>query len=268
MGAERSDVARRHTVSGTAPARRVAVVTGASAGIGRSAALAFAQVGASVVLASRDGPGLADVVREIEAAGGVALAVPTDVTDGDAVARMVDAAVDAFGRLDWAFNNAGSGGKGGRVAELSLREWQASLDGYLTSVWWCMKHEINAMLETGGGAIVNNASVDGKRAYPFPGGAAYAAAKHGVLGLTRSAALEYIGDGIRINAVCPGWVRTPRVERLLSVRPDLEARILEQEPIGRLAEPEEVAAAVVWLCSDAASYVIGAALDVDGGYLA
>ena len=180
-----------------------------------------------MVLASRDGPGLADVVREIEAAGGVALAVPTDVTDGDAVARMVDAAVDAFGRLDWAFNNAGSGGKGGRVAELSLREWQASLDGYLTSVWWCMKHEINAMLEMGGGAIVNNASVDGKGAYPFPGGAAYAAAKHGVLGLTRSAALEYIGDGIRINAVCPGWVRTPRVERLLSVRPDLEARIRE-----------------------------------------
>lgn len=247
---------------------RVALVTGASVGIGRAAARAFAEAGADVVVAARDADRLANVVRDVEAAGTTALAVSADVTNAEAVRAMVEAAMNVFGRLDCAFNNAGSGGKGGRAAELPGREWQHALDGYLTSVWLCMKHEIRAMLGTGRGVIVNNASVDAKRAYPFPGGSAYAAAKHGVLGLTRSAALEYIGDGIRINAVCRGWVRTPRVERLIAEDPELEARIQAQEPIGRLAEPEEVAAAVVWLCSDAASYVVGTALDVDGGYLA
>jgi NAD(P)-dependent dehydrogenase (short-subunit alcohol dehydrogenase family) len=174
--------------------------------------------------------------------------------------------VATFGRLDYAFNNAGSGGRGGWLAEIAEEDWDRTVDGYLKSVFLCMKYEIPAMLASGGGAIVNNSSVDGKRAFPWD--PVYSAAKHGVLGLTKSAAVQYASQGVRINAVCPGWIRTPPVEEMLCNDPQLEGAMLQHQPIGRLGRAEEVAQAVLWLCSDAASFVTGAALDVDGGYLA
>jgi NAD(P)-dependent dehydrogenase (short-subunit alcohol dehydrogenase family) len=154
------------------------------------------------------------------------------------------------------------------MATLDEDDWDATIDGFLKSTWLCMKYEVEAMLACGGGAIVNNSSVDGLRGYPFPVAAAYSAAKHGVIGLTKSAALEYIRTGIRINAVCPGWIDTPPVAAWMAADPSIGAKILSQEPIGRLGRPDEVAAAVLWLCSEHASFVVGAALPVDGGYLA
>jgi NAD(P)-dependent dehydrogenase (short-subunit alcohol dehydrogenase family) len=166
-----------------------------------------------------------------------------------------------------AFNNAGSGGAAGLTAEIGEDAWNKTINGYLTSVWLCMKYAIKAMLKAGG-CIINNSSLDGVRGYPLPGGAAYAAAKHGVIGLTRSAVREYISRGIRINAVCPGWIETAPVRNWMKRAPDIREKILQQEPIGRLGTPDEVADAVLWLCSDKASFVVGAALAIDGGYLA
>jgi NAD(P)-dependent dehydrogenase (short-subunit alcohol dehydrogenase family) len=151
---------------------------------------------------------------------------------------------------------------------MTERDWDRTINGYLKSVWLCMKYEIPEMLKVGAGVIVNNSSVDGMRAYPFPVGSAYSAAKHGVIGLTKSAALEYIAQGIRINAICPGWIQTPPVERWMRRDAVVAKEIVGQEPIGRLGKPEEIADAVLWLCSDRASFVVGATLAVDGGYLA
>ncbi len=147
-------------------------------------------------------------------------------------------------------------------------DWDATIDGYLKSVWLCMKYELLEMLKRGAGVIVNNSSVDGMRGFPFPVGSAYSAAKHGVIGLTKSAALEYASHGIRINAICPGWVRTPPVEGWMNRDPEVARQIIAQEPIGRLGRPEEIAESVIWLCSERATFVVGAALAVDGGYLA
>ena len=247
---------------------KVALVTGGSSGIGRATAVAFANEGAAVVIASRQQAPADETLQLIRQDGGSALWVEADVSRAPDAEAMVAQAVSAFGRLDYACNNAGSGVKGGRAAEIDEAAWDRTINGYLKSVWLCMKYEIPAMLRTGAGVIVNNASVDGLRAYPFPVGSAYAAAKHGVIGLTKSAALEYIAQGIRINAICPGWVRTPPVERWMAQDPAIARQILAQEPIGRLGTPEEIAEAVLWLCSDRASFVVGAALAVDGGYLA
>ncbi|WP_420628012.1 SDR family NAD(P)-dependent oxidoreductase [Candidatus Leptofilum sp.] len=247
---------------------KVALITGGSSGIGEATAVAFANAGASVVIASRRKTKALQVVKKIEKAGNEAVWLQVDVSEETAVQQMIAEIDSRWGRLDIAFNNAGSGGRGGKTAEISAADWQKTLDGYLTSVWFCLKYEIPLMQKNGGGVIVNNASVDGKRAYPFPTGSAYAAAKHGVIGLTKSAALEYIQDGIRINAVCPGWVATPAITRWMERQPEVGKQIIAQEPIGRLAQPEEIAAAVLWLCSDQASYVVGTAFNVDGGYLA
>jgi NAD(P)-dependent dehydrogenase (short-subunit alcohol dehydrogenase family) len=253
---------------------RVALVTGGSTGIGRATALAFAAAGARVAIASRrEDPGR-EVVRLIEAGGGEALWIRADVAQACDVEAMVEAVMAHFGRLDVAFNNAGSGGRGGWLAEIEEEDWDQTIDGYLKSVWLCMKYEIRAMLRAGEGmespaggwAIVNNSSVDGKRA--FPPDPIYSAAKHGVLGLTKSAGVQYASRGIRINAVCPGWIRTPPVEEMLAEQPALEGQWLMHQPIGRLGTPEEVAQAVVWLCSPQASLVTATALAVDGGYLA
>jgi len=192
--------------------------------------------------------------------------VPTDVTQRDQVEALVAAAVARFGRLDCAFNNAGGGVRRGTVTECTEEDWDYTMDSYLKSVWLCLKYEILQMLAQGGGAIVNNSSVDGVRG--FPASASYSAAKHGVVGLTRTAALQYARHNIRINAVCPGWIRTPPVERYLARDPEAWQSILADEPIGRLGQPEEVAQAVLWLCSAAASFVLGHPLAVDGGYLA
>lgn len=247
-------------------AGRVALVTGGSSGIGRATALAFAGQGAAVVIASRTPESGEQAAAAIRAAGGEAAWIQTDVTQAGQVQAFIQHIVDTHGRLDYAFNNAGSGEAGGWTAEISEEDWDATIDGYLKSVWLCMKYEIPVMLSQGSGAIVNNSSVDGQRGFPWD--PAYSAAKHGVLGLTKSAAMQYAGKGIRINAVCPGWIRTPPIEGILTHDPEAEGQMLLHQPIGRLGRPEEVAQAVVWLCSDAASLVLGTALAVDGGYLA
>jgi NAD(P)-dependent dehydrogenase (short-subunit alcohol dehydrogenase family) len=244
---------------------KVALITGGSSGIGRAAALAFASEGAKVILASRTATSGEAVVAAIRENGGEAWWFQADVTQANQVEALIRETISTFGRLDYAFNNAGSGGKGGLVADLEEEEWDQSIETYLKSVWLCMKYEIRAMLAGDGGAIVNNSSVDGERAFPWD--PAYSAAKHGVLGLTKSAALKYIQNSIRINAVCPGWIKTPLLEELIE-NPGAEQEMLRHQPIGRLGKPEEVAQAVVWLCSEAASFIVGTAVAVDGGYLA
>ena len=246
---------------------KVALVTGGSMGIGKATAQAFAAAGAAVVIASRSaGPG-EETAREICESGGQCTWVQADVTQAKQVAALVKTTIKTYGRLDYAFNNAGSGGMGGMVAKMKEEEWDKTINGFLKSVFLCMKYELQAFLEHGiRGAIVNNSSVDGERAFPNDPG--YSAAKHGVLGLTKSAALQYARFGIRINAVCPGWILTPMVEEYIEHQRGAMSSILRHQPIGRVGKPEEVAQAVLWLCSDNASLVLGTALAVDGGYLA
>ncbi|MBN1814000.1 MAG: SDR family oxidoreductase [Anaerolineae bacterium] len=246
-------------------AGKVALVTGGSSGIGRATALAFAHEGAKVVIASRTQETGEQVVRTIREMGGEAMWVKTDVTQAAQVESLVRETMDVYGRLDYAFNNAGSGGNGGWITEVQEKDWDETIAGYLKSVWLCMKYEIPAMLQVGAGAIVNTSSVDGQRGFPWD--PVYSAAKHGVLGLTKSAAMQYADKGIRINAVCPGWIQTPPVEQMLQHNPEAERGMLLHQPIGRLGKPEEVAQAVVWLCSDRASLVLGVAMPIDGGYL-
>jgi NAD(P)-dependent dehydrogenase (short-subunit alcohol dehydrogenase family) len=245
---------------------KIALVTGGGTGIGKAAALAFAAQGAGVIIASRTQSTGEQTAQAICEAGGIAQWIKTDVSQSAQVEALFHEIEDTYGRLDCAFNNAGSGGNGGWVTDISEADWDSTINGYLKSVWLCMKYEILAMLKVGGGAIVNNSSVDGERAFPMD--PVYSAAKHGVLGLTKSSAVQYANRGIRINAVCPGWILTPPTEAMIANDPQSEARMLQHQPIGRLGRAEEVAQAVVWLCSDQASLITGTALAVDGGYLA
>ncbi len=244
---------------------KVALITGGSSGIGRAAAFAFAAQGASVVIASRNPARGEEAAQAVRESGGGAIWVQTDVSQAGQVEALVKKTIEAFGRLDYAFNNGGSGGNGGWTAEIQEQDWDSTIDGYLKSVWLCMKYELIEMLKQGSGAIVNNSSVDGQRAFPWD--PVYSAAKHGVLGLTKSAVTQYADKGIRINAVCPGWIKTPPTDEILRQNPESERLMLSHQPIGRLGTAEEVAQAVVWLCSDQASFVVGTALAVDGGYL-
>jgi NAD(P)-dependent dehydrogenase (short-subunit alcohol dehydrogenase family) len=244
-------------------AGKVAFVTGAGSGMGRTTALAFAREGASVVLADVSDQGNQETARMIEELGRRSLAVRCDVTRSEDVQAALNQAVGAFGRLDVAFNNAGAEQKPGVTADVTEEEWDRILAINLRSVFLCMKYEIPLMLEHGGGAIVNNSSGAGVKA--FGRGAAYAAAKHGVVGLTKDAALDYASSNIRINAVCPGIVDTEMMQRFTGGTTEGRDRVIAQEPIGRMGTPDEIAAAVLWLCSDAASFVIGHALVVDGG---
>jgi NAD(P)-dependent dehydrogenase (short-subunit alcohol dehydrogenase family) len=246
---------------------RVALVTGGSSGIGLATARAFARQGARVVIASRDATRGKAALASLAKAGDV-LWRRADVADGTSVARLIDAVMRLHGRLDYAFNNGGSGGGRAPLATMAEAAWRKTIDGYLTSVFLCMSAEIRAMGRSRGGVIVNNASVDGLRGYPFPGGAAYSAAKHGVVGLTRSAALEHAARGLRICVVCPGWIDTPPVAALMKRDRRAAAAIVQQTPRGRIGDPDEVAAAVLWLCSDAASFAVGTVLAIDGGYMA
>ena len=245
---------------------KVALITGGSSGIGRAAAMAFARAGARVVLGNRRVPEGEETVKSVNDAGGEAILVKTDVTKAAEVEALVTAAVEAYGRLDCAFNNAGTTGAMARTAECTEENWDAIINLNLKGVWLCMKYEILQMLKQGGGAIVNNASVAAM--VGLRGGPAYSASKGGVIQLTRTAALEYAQKGIRVNAVCPGYVLTPMTEGHLKENPEFEAQIKKYQPLGRLGTAEEVAEAVVWLCSDAASFITGHPLVIDGGSLA
>lgn len=244
---------------------RVVLVTGASSGIGRTTAVAFGREGAKVAVSGRRREQLDETLSLIREAGGDGVSIVGDASSPADVQRMVETAVQTFGRLDSAFNNAGiEGGKAFvPTAEYSEAIWDEVIAINLTGVFLCMKHEIRQMLSQGGGSIVNMASVAGLIGTRI--GIGYGASKHGVIGATRAAAMEYAASNIRINAVCPGVVRTEMTERAFFHDADLGAAMTRRHPMGRLATTDEVAEAVLWLCSDAASFTTGHALPVDGG---
>jgi NAD(P)-dependent dehydrogenase (short-subunit alcohol dehydrogenase family) len=246
-------------------AGKVALVTGGGSGIGQATALAFAREGARVALAGRSLERLEETKGLVHEAGGDAFFIQTDVSRAVEVEAMVKGVVERYGRLDCAFNNAGIEGVTVPFHEYSEEVWDQVIAVNLKGVWLSMKYEIAQMLAQGSGNIVNNSSVAG-----LVGGrnAAYVASKHGIVGLTKTAALVYATAGIRVNAVCPGAVATPMAERTFARAPETEAVWLSAEPMGRFALPSEIAEAVVWLCSDAASFVTGVALPVDGGLVA
>lgn len=245
---------------------KVAIVTGASAGIGRAAALAFAREGAGVAVADVDVERGRQTAAEVTGLGVDALFVDTDVSDPEQVAGLVRATIERFGRLDYAFNNAGIEGAQAPTADCTIENWRRTIDVNLTGVFLCMREEIREMLTRGGGAIVNNSSVAGL--VGFAGIPAYTASKHGIIGLTKTAALDYATSGIRVNAVCPGIIETDMITRFTHGNAEAAEQLLQTEPVGRLGAPTEIADAVVWLCSDRSSFVTGQALAVDGGFVA
>jgi NAD(P)-dependent dehydrogenase (short-subunit alcohol dehydrogenase family) len=250
----------------TTLAGKVALVTGGSSGIGRAAAIAFARAGTRVAIASRRVNEGEESVHLAQEAGGEARFFQTDVTQNEQVQALIENTIAAWGRLDYAFNNAGINSNLTRTAECTEENWHQTISVNLTGVWLSMKYELRQMLRQGGGVIVNNASTAGL--VGMRGSAAYSASKGGVIQLTRTAALEYARSGIRVNAVCPGFIHTPILEPHMAENPDLADWIRNIQPLGRLGTPEEVAEAVVWLCSDAASFITGHPLVIDGGLVA
>ena len=247
---------------------QVALVTGGASGIGRATALTFARQGAKLIIADMNVDGGQQTVHMITEHGGDATFVQVDVSNATAVEAMIGQAVETYGRLDCAHNNAGIGSRPRvLIHELPEESWDHVIGINLKGVWLCMKYEIIQMLTQGGGALVNTASIMGLVGSWSRSGA-YNASKHGVVGLTKTAALEYATSGIRVNAVCPGYIRTPLIEAALTSNPEMEAQIIARHPVGRMGRPEEIAEAVVWLCSDAASFVTGHTMTVDGGYVA
>jgi NAD(P)-dependent dehydrogenase (short-subunit alcohol dehydrogenase family) len=245
---------------------KVALVTGAGQGMGLAAARAFAEEGAAVALADRDEALVRKAVQELTKEGHKAIAIRCEVTDEQQVREMVEKTVAEFGRLDAAFNNAAVQSPAIETADASSEEFDRVTAINLKSVWMCMKYELQHMRKQGSGAIVNNSSIGGL--IGLPGRAIYHAAKHGVIGLTKSAALEYAAKGITINAVCPGTIDTPMVAEMIAKDPQAMEGIMKMQPIGRLGKAEEVASAVLWLCSPGAAFVVGHALAVDGGFTA
>ena len=243
---------------------KVALVTGAGSGLGLATAQAFAQSGASVALADANESAVQSAAQELSAQGHKALAIHCDVADDAQVERMVEQTVATFGRLVAAYNNAGVQNTVAEAADATREDFDRVMSINLRGVWCCMKFELRQMLRQGGGAIVNCSSIGG-----LVGGAkrgTYQASKHGVLGLTKSAALDYAARGIRINAVCPGIIHTSMLDKMMATQADALDEMLKDVPIGRLGRPEEIANAVLWLCSSSASFMVGHALAVDGGY--
>lgn len=245
---------------------QVALVTGAAMGMGLATARAFATSGAAVVLVDLDGDLAAKEAGRIVAEGGKAIGVACDVSDETQVAAAVDRAVTEFGRLDMAFNNAGIQVPPSDAADEPLENFERVTAVNQRGVWACMKHELRVMRGQGSGAIVNNSSLGGL--VGLPQRAAYHGSKHAVLGMTKSAAVEYAPRGIRINAICPGTIDTPMVQDMLKGQSDAMAEIMKSQVIGRLGRADEIAAAVLWLCSPGASFVVGVALPIDGGFTA
>jgi NAD(P)-dependent dehydrogenase (short-subunit alcohol dehydrogenase family) len=244
----------------------VALVTGGAAGIGKAASLAFARRGARVVIADLKVDRGNDVCQSIQRDGGEALFVKTDVSRTEDIERLIGKTVSTFGRLDSAFNNAGIEGQLAPTVDCSEENFDRTIAVNLRGIWLCMRYEIQQMLRHGGGAIVNMSSVAGL--VGFPNLPAYVASKHGVIGLTKTAALEYAKRRIRVNAICPGVIHTEMIDRVTGKNPAVEKQFIDLEPMGRMGTPEEIAEAAVWLCSTAASFVTGYALAVDGGFVA
>ena len=245
---------------------KVALVTGGGSGIGRATSLAFAGEGAKVVIDDINVEGGEETVRLIKEAGGEAVFVKADVSKAPEVEAMVQKAIDTYGRLDCAYNNAGIGEPLKRVHKTTEDNFDRLMATNLKGVYLCMKYEIPPMLKQGKGSIVNTASLAGLKG--LSGQAAYVASKHGVVGLTKSAAIEYATLGIRINCICPGVINTPLIAPNMKGRPQVEKGYIDMEPIGRLGKPEEIAAAVLWLSSDEASFAVGSIFSVDGGVVA
>lgn len=245
---------------------QVVLVTGGGSGIGQATAIAFAHEGATVVVADINDKGGRKTIEMITAEGGKASFIKTDVSQENEVKALITQIVEKFGKLNCAFNNAGIETTPTPLTKLTERFWDKIVNVNLKGIWLCMKYEIPQMFKQGGGAIVNTSS--GAGLMGVVGMANYVASKHGVIGLTKTAALEWAKQGIRVNAVCPGVVRTPLITKYIELIPRLEKQLAKVHAIGRIAEPEEIAAAVLWLCSDAASFVIGHALVVDGGIVA
>jgi NAD(P)-dependent dehydrogenase (short-subunit alcohol dehydrogenase family) len=243
---------------------KVAIVTGGSFGIGRATALLFAKKGTKVVVA--DCIEDQETIQLIKSAGGEAIFVQCDVSKSDEVKAMVDKTIQVYGRIDFAFNNAGIEGVSAPTQDCAEENWDKTININLKGVWLCMKYQIPHMLKQGKGAIVNNASIAGL--VGFLGAPSYVASKHGVIGLTKNAALENAKLGIRVNAVCPGVIKTPMIDRFTGKNKEVEKQFESMEPIGRMGQAEEVAEAVVWLCSDSASFVTGITMPVDGGWVA
>jgi NAD(P)-dependent dehydrogenase (short-subunit alcohol dehydrogenase family) len=244
---------------------KVAIVTGASSGIGRSVALLYAKNGAKVVVSDINDIGGAETVDLIQKAGGDAVYSRTDVSKAADCEKLVDFTIEKYGRLDLACNNAGIGGESNPTGTYSIEGWEKVISINLSGVFYCMRYEIPAMLKNSGGAIVNMASILGQVA--FATAPAYVAAKHGVVGLTRTAAVEYAKEGIRINSIGPAFINTPMISGL-DGNPDVHNTLVSLHPIGRLGQPEEVAELALWLSTDKASFVTGSYYAVDGGYLA
>jgi NAD(P)-dependent dehydrogenase (short-subunit alcohol dehydrogenase family) len=243
---------------------KVAVVTGASSGIGKSVSELYAREGAAVILSDINQELGEKTTEEIRKGGGEAIFVRADVSKPSDCENMVKVAMDKYGRLDFACNNAGIGGDQNPTADYSLESWDKAIAVNLSGVFYCMKYEIPAMLKSGGGSIINMASILGR--VGFAGAVGYVAAKHGVLGLTKTAAIEYAPHGVRVNVVGPGFISTPLIKEL-EENPEINNMLISLHPVGRLGKPEEVAELVIWLSSDKASFVTGAYYPVDGGYL-